>query len=305
MPQKNIVVLGAGFAGISAAACLAAQGHRVTVLEKNSSPGGRARSFKEKGFLFDMGPSWYWMPDVFESFFSKFNKKTADYYQLTRLDPSYTVIFGDNDFMQVPAQVEQLQALFENYEQGSSQMLGKFLEQAAYKYRVGMQQLVYKPGRSVKEFINLQLLADILRMDIFQTFHKHIRRYFKHEKLLKLMEFPVLFLGALPQNTPALYSLMNYADISLGTWYPLGGMYKIVEGMVKLAEEQGVTFCYNQEATEITVEKGKATKVVTSTDFFAAYVVVTGDDYHHTEQKLLAPQWRNYSSKYWDKRVLA
>ncbi|NDK55910.1 phytoene desaturase family protein [Pontibacter fetidus] len=305
MSEKNVIVIGAGFSGISAATSLADQGYQVTVLEKNSTPGGRARSFNTQGFTFDMGPSWYWMPDVFESYFQKFGKSTADYYNLVRLDPSYTVVFGEDDFVDVPASLDELKALFERWEPGSAHQLHRFLEQAAYKYEVGINQLVYKPGRSVTEFMNLRLLLDVLRMDVFQSFHKHIRRYFSHPKIIKLMEFPILFLGALPENTPALYSLMNYADISLGTWYPMGGMYKIIEGMVQLAEEKGVVFKYNQDVQEIQVNQNIATRIVTTTDVFETDVIVASADYHHVEKNLLPAQFQSYSSEYWDTRVMA
>jgi phytoene desaturase len=305
MNEKNVIVIGSGFSGLSAATSLADQGYTVTILEKHSVPGGRARSFTEQGFTFDMGPSWYWMPDVFESYFNKFGKSTTDYYNLQRLDPSYTVVFGENDFVDVPASLDDLKALFEQWEPGSSIQLDKFLKQAAYKYQVGINQLVYKPGRSVGEFMNLRLLLDVLRMDVFQSFHKHIRRFFAHPKIIKLMEFPILFLGALPENTPALYSLMNYADISLGTWYPMGGMYKIIEGMVRLAEEKGVTIKYNQEVKEIKVDQGLATTIVTATTTFEANIIVASADYHHVETKLLPPSYKSYSDNYWDTRVMA
>jgi phytoene desaturase len=305
MAQTHIVVIGSGFAGLSAATCLADQGYAVTVLEKNSSPGGRARSFAAKGFTYDMGPSWYWMPGVFESYFRRFGKTTSDYYDLKRLDPSYTVVFGEDDFMNVPASMDAMRQLFESLEKGSAKQLDKFLEQAAYKYEVGINQLVYKPGRSVTEFMNLRLLLDVLRMDVFQSIHKHIRRFFRHGKIIKLMEFPILFLGALPQNTPALYSLMNYADISLGTWYPMGGMYKIVEGMVQLAEEKGVKFIYNQDVQRLEVKDGIATQVFTATDIYEADVVVASADYHHVEKELLPKKYQSYSDDYWEKRVMA
>ncbi len=302
---KKIIVIGAGFAGLSAATTLADQGYQVTLLEKNEGPGGRARVFEADGFVFDMGPSWYWMPDVFERYFARFGKKVSDYYELMRLDPSYTVVFGENDFVDIPAKMQDLYALFESYEAGSSKRLEAFLEQSAYKYQVGINKLVYKPSRSVFEFANGRLLLDMLRMNIFESFHKHIRRYFKHPKLLQLMEFPILFLGAIPQNTPALYSLMNYADISLGTWYPKGGMHKIVEGMVQLAEEKGVKILYNQEVQKIEAQNGQVKAVHTQNASFEADALVAGADYHHIDQQVLDAPHRNYDSTYWDKRVMA
>ncbi|MCX2740167.1 phytoene desaturase family protein [Pontibacter anaerobius] len=305
MAAKRVIVIGSGFSGLSAATCLADKGYEVMVLEKNSSPGGRARSFTADGFTFDMGPSWYWMPDVFESYFNRFGKSTADYYDLLRLDPSYTVVFGEDDFMDVPARMPELRALFERMEKGSAAQLDRFLEQAAYKYEVGINQLVYKPSRSLAEFMSPRLLLDVLRMDVFQSFHKHVRRFFRHEKIIKLMEFPILFLGALPRNTPALYSLMNYADISLGTWYPVGGMYKIVEGMVRLAEEKGVKFLYNQNVQRLQVQEGSVSHVQTETGTFEAEVVVASADYHHVEKELLPKASQSYTDSYWDTRVMA
>lgn len=302
---KKAIVVGAGFAGISSATALAHQGWEVTLLEKNSSPGGRARKFEAEGFTFDMGPSWYWMPDVFDQYFEAFGAKTVDYYELIRLDPSYSVVFGENDVWDIPASLEAFKQSLEEKEKGSSEQLEKFLSQAAYKYQVGINDLVYKPSRSIWEFVDMRLLLALFKMDVFQSFQKHIRRYFKHPQILKLMEFPILFLGALPKNTPALYSLMNYADISLGTWYPKGGMHKIVEGMVALAESKGVTFLYNQEVQKIEVENKKAQKVITSQGEFEADVVVVGADYHHAEQNWLAEPHRKYSENYWEKRVMA
>ena len=305
MSATKVIVIGSGFSGLSAATTLADQGYEVTVLEKNDSPGGRARSFTADGYTFDMGPSWYWMPDVFESYFNRFGKSTSDYYELKRLDPSYTVVFGENDFVHIPATMPELKQLFESMEKGSAAKLDLFLEQAAYKYEVGINQLVYKPGRSVTEFMNPRLLLDVLRMDVFQSFYKHIRRYFKNERILKLMEFPVLFLGALPQNTPALYSLMNYADMKLGTWYPMGGMYKIVEGMVALAREKGVKFEFSQDVQQIEVANGKATHVVTSSGYYEADVVVASADYHHVELHLLPKACQSFPESYWETRVMA
>ncbi|ALI97874.1 phytoene desaturase family protein [Rufibacter tibetensis] len=305
LPRKKVIVIGAGFAGLAASASLAQAGYSVTLLEKNEVAGGRARVFHALGFTFDMGPSWYWMPDVFEQFFQKFGKTTADYYQLQRLDPSYQVLYGPQDAMELPAGMTQLEALFESLEPGSAEKLRAFLKQAAYKYEVGINNLVYKPSRSFSEFIDIKLLVDVLRLDVFQSMHKHVRKYFKHPRLIQLMEFPILFLGALPQNTPALYSLMNYADMALGTWYPMGGMHKIVEGLVALALEQGVKMKLGEEVESLEMQKGSITRVVTTKGQYDADVVIGGSDYHHLETKLLPEEYRSYTDKYWDSRVMA
>ena len=301
----KIIVIGSGFAGLAAATSLAAEGFEVTVLEKNSVPGGRARKFEEEGYMFDMGPSWYWMPDVFEQYFARFGKKPSDYYNLVRLDPSYAVIFGPGHQMDLPASMDGLAKLFEQYEPGSSVNLFKFLKEARYKYEVGMADFVHKPSHSILEFADIRILTSLFRLQMFQSISTHIRKLFKNEHLIQLLEFPVLFLGATPENTPALYSLMNYADMALGTWYPMGGMHKIVEGMVKLAEEHGVKILLGEEVKEIKASGGRAREVITQNGSFAADVVVAGADYHHVDQQLLEPSLRNYSPEYWDKRVMA
>ena len=302
--KKNICVVGSGFSGISSATYLASQGHNVFVLEKNSKLGGRARQFSSKGFTFDMGPSWYWMPDVFEKYFKDFDKNINEYLNLKRLDPSYRVFF-DDETIDIPANYESLKELLEGMEEGSGDKLDEFLKQAEKKYKVGIENLVYKPGLSVKEFINKETLTGVLQLDVFQNMHKHIRKYFKNEKIIKLLEFPILFLGATPKNTPALYSLMNYADIKLGTWYPEGGMHKIVEAMVNLAEEKGVKFYTNEEVKKLSYLNREITYVITTKKTYDADYVICSGDYHHFDQNILDEKFRNYSETYWDKRVLA
>lgn len=305
MSAKKVIVIGSGFAGLSAATTLADRGYQVTLLEKNDSPGGRARVFEAEGFKFDMGPSWYWMPDVFEAYFNRFGKKTTDYYELVRLSPGYTIVFDQNDRMTIPADMTELEAMFDSYEPGAGLRLREFLKQAAYKYEVGINNLVYKPSRSITEFTSPKLLFDVLRMDVFQSMSKHVRKFFTHPQLIKLMEFPVLFLGATPQNTPALYSLMNYADLSLGTWYPQGGMFEIVKGFVSLAEEKGVKIIYNAKVTAVDATGRRATAVQSTAGTFEADIVVAGADYHHIDQKVLKPEHRNYTPDYWKKRTMA
>ncbi|MFD2936052.1 phytoene desaturase family protein [Spirosoma flavum] len=302
---KRVLVIGAGFAGLAAATSLADKGYDVTLLEKNSIAGGRARVFQAEGFTFDMGPSWYWMPDVFETYFARFGKKPSDYYKLVRLDPSYTVVFGPNEAVDLPAGLDNLEVLFEQIEPGSGLRLREFLKQAAYKYEVGMNKFVWKPSRSVTEFMSLKLLYDVTRLDVFQSFATHARKFFTHPRLLEIIEFPALFLGATPENTPAMYSLMNYAEMALGTWYPMGGMHEIVKAMVSLAQEKGVKILLNQTVQKIDIFKSKAHRVVTSEGIFEADVVVAGADYNHVETSLIDSVNRNYDDSYWKTRVMA
>lgn len=304
--DKHVIIIGAGFAGLASAALLGKAGYNVTVIEKNEQPGGRCRLWQKDGFTFDMGPSWYWMPDVFDDFFALFGKKVSDYYELKRLDPAYRVYFGaDEGYVDIPAERRALDDLFESIEPGSSKGLEAFLSQAAYKYEVGMRDYVFRPSHSIFEFFDVRLVRESFRIQMFTSMAKHVRKYFTNPKLIKLLEFPVLFLGATPQNTPALYSMMNHADLTLGTWFPKGGMYEIVNAMVAIAQEQGVKFELDTEVQEIKVQNGKAQVVHTNRGDFEADLVVANSDYQHTDQRLLAPQHRNYTADYWDKRTMS
>ncbi len=304
--EKNnkVIVIGAGFSGLSCACHLAKLGYEVAILEKNDQPGGRARVYQDQGFTWDMGPSWYWMPDVFENFFNAFGKTVSDYYLLDRLDPSYRVQFKGSA-IDVPASMDELEKLFDSIEPGSSKKLRSFLKQAKYKYEVGVKKLVYKPSRSLTEFIDPQLLLGLLKMDVFTSISKHVRKFFKDDRLIQLMEFPVLFLGATAESTPALYSLMNYADLSLGTWYPKGGMNAVVKGMVALAQELKVDIRLSEEVTSFAFEGESVIAVNTHGSQFDCNAVVAGADYHHIDQKILPQKFSHYSNKYWSTRTLA
>jgi phytoene desaturase len=303
--MKKIAVIGSGFAGLSAASHLAREGYAVTVFEKNASAGGRARKFEAQGFTFDMGPSWYWMPDVFERYFAAFGKKPSDYYTLERLSPSYRIYYSKDDVLDIPASIEGLCNLFDQLEPGSSKNLLKFLEEGKYKYNIGINELVYKPGLSLMELADPKLMTGVFKLHVFQSISSYIRKYFKEKKLVQLLEFPVLFLGATPQNTPALYSLMNYADMALGTWYPQGGMHKIIEGMVQLATELGVTFEFNSSVKKLELNAVKAKGIIVNDTFQPFDYIVAGADYHHVEQQLIPEGYRTYSEDYWQKRTMA
>ncbi len=304
--MSRIAVIGAGFSGLSAAAYLADWGHQVDVYEKNDSAGGRARQWKtDSGYIFDMGPSWYWMPDVFDRFFGDFGYNTADFYQLTLLDPAFDMVFPHRDMMQIPANFNELCVLFESIEKGSCARLQRFMEEAKFKYRKGMEELVYMPCQSVAEFARLDLLAGILRMQVFGSFGKHVRKYFSHPKLIALMEFPILFLGAMPEESPALYRLMNYAGLVLGTWYPQGGFGKVVEAIMQIARKKDAGFYFSSPVEAIIVEDGLAKAIVVNGYSIEYDAIIAAADYQHVDNELLPPSCRNYTQSYWDKRTLA
>lgn len=303
---RSAVVIGAGFSGLSAAATLAKAGYDVSVLEKHDQVGGRARVLQKDGFKFDMGPSWYWMPEIAESFFNRFGQSVADHFQLKRLDPSYQIIYGPNDVFKVPADFEELKAAFETREKGSGHRLEQFLREARVKYEVGMGEFVTKPGLSWLEFAHWKIVRASFKMDLFHSFSAHVRRYFKSPELLRLLEFPVLFLGAMPSQIPALYSMMNYADLKLGTWYPMGGFGKLAEAMASVARQNGVSFHFNTNVENIEIDAGKVKKVVSDNGTqFTADLVVGSADYYHVDQHLLPSSSRQYSPAYWSTRTMA
>jgi phytoene desaturase len=303
--MQKVAVIGSGFAGLAAASCLAQNQYDVTLFEKNSSAGGRARKFESNGFVFDMGPSWYWMPDVFEKYFARFSKTPSDFYELKRLDPSYRIFFSQNDVKDIPAGVEALGRFFESIEPGSSVHLHQFLKEGKYKYEVGINKLVYKPGLSISELADVELVKGIFKLHVFESVSAYVKKYFKDSRLIQLLEFPVLFLGAPADKTPALYTLMNYADMALGTWYPMEGMHKIIEGMVHVAKELGVKFEFDSEVEKIEVAGTIASGLKVNGIHKSFDYIIAGADYHHVEQTLLPSTHRKYTEEYWQKRVMA
>ena len=303
--KKKAIVAGAGFAGLSAAISLAHAGFEVTLLEKHDQPGGRARVWQHKGFSFDMGPSWYWMPEVMEQFFQRFGKSIHDYISLQRIDPSYQVIFHKDEVVKIPALYEEIKAVFETIETGSGIQLDNFMQEAAFKYETAMKTYIHKPGIHIREYLNREVLSSLFRMDMFGSFSAHARKYFRNEKLLRIIEFPVLFLGGAPERIPAMYSLMNYADIKKGTWYPRGGMHELCKAMAALARESGVIFRLNTEVRAFNVKENLVSGVVTNEGALQADIVVSAMDYRYTDQVLLPRGCSNYSPRYWDKRQLA
>jgi phytoene desaturase len=303
--NKKIAVIGAGFAGLASACSLAQKGFQVTLLEKNAETGGRGRAFKHQGYSFDMGPSWYWMPEVFEQFFNRFGKKVSDYYTLQRLDPSYRVFFRDGLPLDVPAAYDEFKKMLETLEPGSGLKLDSFMAEAKVKYDVSMADFVWKPSLSILEFAQPRLLIESFRLHLFSGFSDHAKKFFKNPKIIQLLEFPILFLGAKPEKTPAMYSMMNYADIMLGTWYPKGGMCKIAEAMTSLAKELGVIIVTSSQVNTIDVSQNEAHAISFDgkTERFDA--VVAAADYQHVESRLLRKEYRTYSDDYWERRVMS
>lgn len=300
--MKKVIVLGSGFSSLASACYMAKAGYDVTVIEKNEQIGGRASMLEMNGFKFDMGPSWYWMPDIFERFFADFNKKVEDYYSLEKLSPGYRVYFGKNDFIDISDDPQEIVKTFEEHEPGSGKHLEDLMNKAKANYEIAMQDLVYNPGKSVLELVSVETAK---RLPLFvQNIAQTVRRNIENPKLRSILEFPVLFLGAKPRDTPAFYNFMNHADFGLGTWYPKGGFNAVAKGIAKLADELGVKFLLNEEIVKIVSEGDVATRIITKNGEHEADIFISGADYAHTES-LLSNSVRNYSTEYWQKKTFA
>jgi phytoene desaturase len=301
--KKDISIIGSGFSSLAAACYMAKAGYGVNVYEKNPQLGGRARSFTEQGFTFDMGPTWYWMPDVFERFFEDFGKKPDDYYSLERLSPGYRVYFGDDNFVDIAAELDKIKATFEKLEPGSAQQLQKFLDKAGKNYEIAIKDLVYKPGISPLELVTMDTVFELKQF--YLTIQDYVRKHFNDSRLQQILEFPVLFLGAKPGNTPLFYSFMNYADFCMGTWYAKGGMISVVNGMIELARELGVQFHTQANVSAINVnEKGKVSSIYVNGEIISTRLIISGADYKHSES-LLPEEFRTYTETFWSKKIMA
>ena len=299
--RKKISIIGSGFSSLSASCYLAKAGYDVSVFEKNDTVGGRARQLIKDGFTFDIGPSWYWMPDIFEKFFNDFGKSVSDYYQLDKLSPAYKIFFSD-DVITIGDHMDKICEEFERIEEGSSKPLRKFIARAQDHYDIAINKVVLKPGLSPFELVTKETITRVDRF--FKTISQEVRKNFKNPKLISTLEFPVLFLGAKPNHTPSFYSFMNFADFGLGTWHPRGGMYEIIKAMKSLAESLGVSMHTNSNVEKINVSDGKPTGITVNGKVVNSDVVLSGADYHHSETLLDQP-YRQYSEAYWDKRTFA
>ncbi|MUU79766.1 phytoene desaturase family protein [Winogradskyella endarachnes] len=298
---KTVSIIGSGFSALSASCYLAKAGFKVSIYEKNATVGGRARQLKKEGFTFDMGPSWYWMPDIFEKFFNDFGKKTSDFYELDKLSPAYKIFFSD-DVITIGDQMDKICTEFERIEPGSSKPLRKFIAKAQDHYNIAINKVVLKPGLSPFELVTKETIT---RLDQFyKTISSEVRKKFKNPKLISTLEFPVLFLGAKPNKTPSFYSFMNFADFGLGTWHPKGGMYQIVIAMKSLAESLGVSMHTHCAVEKIGVNNKKAKYIIVNGETILSDVVLSGADYHHSET-LLDSKHRQYTEEYWKSKTFA
>lgn len=299
--MEKSIVIGAGISGLAAAAVLAKHGSKVSVIDNQSTAGGRCRTLEAEGFTFDMGPSWYWMPDVMERFFNRFGQTTSDHFELKKLDPGFRVFFSPNDIMDIPAEVADQKSLFDQIEPGAGAKLEKLLANSKVKYDIGVKDLVYKRSDSIFEFFSLPLLIKMIRLGVLRSFHNYIRDYFKDPRLIALMEFPILFLGGTAKSTPSLYSLMNHSCFAQGTYYPMGGFNQLAKAMHRLCQDLGVEFEFNSPVKKVNI----LDSLLSGVNDQPSDGVVSSIDYHHFEMNILKNGSKNYDEQYWSDRVLS
>ncbi|WP_435552165.1 phytoene desaturase family protein [Natrinema sp. CGMCC1.2065] len=301
---ESVVVIGSGIGGLSTACYLADAGADVRVIEKNEQLGGRASRLEKDGFRFDMGPSWYLMPDVFERFFAEFGRTPSEYYDLEHLDPHYRIFFKDGDRVDVTPDLERTKDVFEEYERGAGEALERYLEKSKENYEVGMEHFVYEDRPRLRDYLDLDVARQARGLSLLGSMQGHVEGYFDHPKLQQIMQYTLVFLGGSPTNTPALYNLMSHVDFNLGVWYPEGGIGAVIDGITDLGRELGVEYETGRPATEIKGRTG-GFEVETASGPIPADLVVSNADYAHTEQELLTPERRGYDADYWEDRTYA
>jgi phytoene desaturase len=302
--DRSVAVIGGGFGGLSTACYLADAGLDVTIVEKNGQLGGRASRLQRDGFKFDMGPSWYLMPDVFERFFGHFDRSVEEYYGLEHLDPHYRIFFKDGDQVDISGDLEETKELFETYESGAGEAFDAYLDQAEETYEIGMEHFVYTDRPNFRDYVDWDVVKNARGMKFLGSMQSHVEDYFEHPKLQQIMQYTLVFLGGSPTNTPALYNLMSHVDFNLGVYYPDGGLGGVVDGIVELGSELGVDYRTNTPVSAIRGERGDF-QITTAEDRIETDLVVSDADYAHTEQELLRPEDRQYDESYWEGRTYA
>lgn len=306
LADTSVAVVGGGFGGLAAACYLAQAGADVELVEKNERLGGRASLLETDGFRFDMGPSWYLMPDVFERFFNQFDRDVTEYYTLDQLDPHYRIFFKDGDQVDITPDREQVIETFESYEQGAGDALREYLETSEQHYSVAMENFVYEDRPRLRDWIDRDVMsAAPIGFQLLGTMDDYVAGYFDHPKLQQIMQYTLVFLGGAPKNTPALYNMMSHVDFNMGVWYPEGGIAGVVDAISDLASELGVTTTLDTEISEITRQRDGFRLEAVDGERFHPDIVVSDADYAHTEQDLLSSPERQYDAEYWDERTYA
>lgn len=307
MEKKSVIIIGGGIGGLSIACMLGKKGYGITIVEKNEMTGGRARIFRDKGFMFDMGPSWYMMPDVFEHFFEIMGEDIKEYYKLDRLSPSYQITLkSDGKSYKFYSEMQKNKDLFESIEPGAGKVLEEFLLQGKEQYELSKAEFMYKNYNSFRDFMTLRIMRQGAKLPLFKKQKQIIEKKFKSELLRKALQYQTVLLGTAPGDTPGIYTLMNYVDLVLGEWYPTGGIRAIPSSLETIAKKYGAEIKLNTPVKKIFIENNIAKGVLLENgEKLFADIVISNADVEHTDRKLLPKEYQTKSDTYWESRVLA
>lgn len=290
--MTSVVVIGAGIGGIAVAARLARRGFRVTVLEKNSAPGGRTARLERNGFKFDMGPSLFLMPDVFRQTYADLGERMEDHLDLIRLDPTYRVHFHDGSWIDLTGDLVRMREQLNAIEPGSFDAYLRFVDDGYGHYWKSIRYFVDKNFYNLAQYLAPANLPLLFELKALQKHYPHVSRFFKDQRLRAAFSFQNVYLGTSPWEAMATYTLLQYTELGEGVWFPRGGLYRVIESLAAIAEKNGVTFRYNAPAARIDVDDAgrRATGVtLAGGEHIPADIVIANADLPYVYDALLPP----------------
>lgn len=302
--RKNIAIIGGGIGGLASAVRLAHAGHHVEIFEKNAKLGGVCNQFSEDGFTFDTGPSWYLMPEVYEEFFNSVGENIRDYLTLVRLNPSQRAFFDTKpEVYEFKSDFEKDKKAFESLAPESFTALKKYFARTKRRYDIAIPHIRNERSESLSAYMKLFFSGKVFGLGRMNTMQREVYRTTRSSELRAMLVVPSLFLGTMPWRVPALFSFLSYADFGLGTWYPMGGMYKIVEALVAIGKKNGVVYHTSSPVRSIETENGRAMGLVLkSGETYAADIILSNADRSHTETLLPASD-RDHSDAFWERKI--
>jgi len=287
MKDKTIIVIGAGVGGITASIHLAKHGFKVTVIEKNSHAGGRCDRISRDGHHFDTGPTLLVMPRLYETEFAALGTSMQEMLDLQRVDPTYHLVFDDGSRLALTSDMRSLQAQVEAIEPGSFQGLLSYLDEGHRHYDLGIEKLVYPDFRKPTDFFKLSNLPLVYQVKPLVKHYANMANYFNDPRLKAAFTFQDVYMGLSPFDAPATFSMMPYTELAHGVYYPRGGMYKVVEALLSLAQQMGVEFLFNTKVERIRVAQNRAQGVVAGGKLLKADAVLANADLPYVYRDLL------------------
>ncbi len=305
MSNKRVIIIGAGYGGMALANLLGKAGYSVDVYEKNQEPGGRITAVKQDKFLFDLGPSWFLMPEVFDQYYGLFDESVYSRLDLMRFQPGYKVFFEKYEPLTLMGDLDEDKHIFETIEPGAAKKLESFVDRSTKVYELSVKYFLYNNFQRFRDLVKWPIFKNAFNMLPLTTqkLDDYVGKHFDDIRLKQLLEYHSVFLGASPFQVPAIYTLMSYLDYKSGVYYPRQGMLSLVDDMRELGKKYNITYHYESPVQRILVEQGKAVGVeLTNKQQHYADIVVSNADLAFTETSMLEEKYQSFPDKYWDKR---